>query len=214
MRRSLLIALLVLAAACGDAAGVEPAARAVAVETTGCGFAADRSGSGIATGGDLVVTVAHLVVRAEDVSVVTRAGQRLAAGVVALDTRSDVAVLRVEGLDMAPAEYSSAAAGDAGAIVAAERVAYEVLEVVDISIEEVLGTERFSRRGYKLDAATGTGDSGAGMYDADGAVVGMVFAVSADGDATWATSSRVVQRMLDGLVPEELRCDPDRSRIG
>jgi len=222
-----MMSFVVLAASCAGDAGtldeatsstVAAADRAVGVETTGCGFASGQSGSGIAIGGQLVVTAAHLVAQAEGVSVVTRTGRDYEARPVLIDTRVDLALLYIEELRLSPASLGSAPVGGTGLIVGGSTsgtVPYEVLQVADLTIEEVLGTDRFERGGYQLDAATRRGDSGAGMYDSRGNLIGMVFAVGEDRGTTWATSAVEIERLLEAYAPAAvLECDPATSRMG
>ncbi len=68
--------------------------------------------------------------------------------------------------------------------------------MVSLTIEEVLGTDLHSRRGYELDAETAAGDSGAGAYDNEGRLIGVVFATGRDGDSSWITSSIEIEDFL------------------
>lgn len=197
---------------------VSPSERAVTIDTTGCGFAADRMGSGVAVGDGLVLTVAHLVVRSDRLVVNEPAGGRVDAVVVAVDLELDLAVLRLPTNGLPAVESASSGAGASGLIVggaASGTVPFQVNDVVRISIEEILGSERHSRLGYKLDAITTTGDSGAGAYDEDNRLIGIVFATSDEGETTWITSSAVAEEFLaahkDARIP--IVCDPATSRL-
>src|SRR3712207_7031842 len=65
-----------------------------------------RSGSGVVYAPDRVLTASHVLEREEDLSVGTHDGRTLSARFVGRDPSTDLAVLRVEGLDAAatPAE--------------------------------------------------------------------------------------------------------------
>jgi hypothetical protein len=84
-----------------------------------------------------------------------------------------------------------------------------------VSIEEVLGTERHNRVGYEIDAATASGDSGAGAYDETDRLIGIVFATSADGATTWLSAGVEIQDFLAGVDADAapIVCDPDISRL-
>ncbi len=196
----------------------DPAARAVRIETTGCGFAADRTGSGVAVGDGLVLTVAHLVARADDIAVTLGDAGAVDAVVAAADLELDLAVLRVHENGVPPVAVSSAGRGDGGRIVggaASGTVPFEVTDVVRISIEEILGNERHKRLGYELAAVTTTGDSGAGAYDNENRLVGIVFATSDDGATTWITSSGEIEAFLAAHDPENaaIPCNEAASRL-
>lgn len=197
---------------------VAPAERAVTIDTTGCGLAADRMGSGVAVGDGLVLTVAHLVVRSDRLAVNETSGGRVDAVVVAVDLDLDLAVLRLPANGLAAIETASADTGAMGSIVggaASGTVPFQVNGIVRISIEEILGSERHSRLGYKLDATTTTGDSGAGAYDEDDRLIGIVFAISDEGETTWITSSAVAAEFLAAHADDRtpIVCDPDASRL-
>ena len=86
--------------------------------------------------------------------------------------------------------------------LASGTVGFEVRRVVDLSIEEVGGTERHRRRGYELAATTRDGDSGAGVYDAVGNLIGVVFASGPEDDTTWVTASNEIEQFLAGVEPD------------
>jgi len=196
----------------------DPAARAARIETTGCGFASDRTGSGVAVGDGLVLTVAHLVARADDIAVTLSDDAAVDAVVAAADLELDLAVLRVPENGVPPVETSAVGRNDRGRIVGGATsgtVPFEVTDIVRISIEEILGTERHKRLGYELAAVTTTGDSGAGAYDNDNRLVGIVFATSDDGATTWITSSEEIEGFLAAHETEgdTIRCDEATSRL-
>jgi hypothetical protein len=140
------------------------------------------------------------------------------AVVTAIDMDRDLAVLRLPPNDMPVIETSSAEVGAAGLIVGGATsgtVRFEVMDVVMLSIEEILGTDRHSRLGYELEAATTTGDSGAGAYDANDHLIGIVFATGQDGASTWITSSAEIEDFLaahdSDVTP--IMCDAAASQL-
>jgi S1-C subfamily serine protease len=187
------------------AAPVDPETRAVRIDTTGCEFSSGRFGSGVTVGGDLVITVAHLVARAETVTVSVAGGAEDEADVVAVDLRKDLAALRIAGAAFSEVGTVVADAGTSGSIVggaASGTVPFEVKRRVNLTIEDVLGTERHGRLGYEVSALTADGDSGAGAYDAEGRLVGIVFATGRDGATSWLTASDEVEAFLASVEPE------------
>ncbi len=83
----------------------------VAVELDGGG----RRGSAVVLEQDLLVTAAHVVLDARSVTV-TVADQHLGARVVFIDVARDVAVLRVDGLDVEPSDLHDTHEGAQGFI--------------------------------------------------------------------------------------------------
>lgn len=221
-------AILLAANGCGSdtsAGSGEPTAnefdaarRAARIETTGCGLAPDRTGSGVAVGDGLVITVAHLVARADAIEVTVGNGEAVEAAVTAVDLNLDLAALRIPSNGIPDIELSDAARGATGLIVggaASGTVAFEVKDVVSLSIEEVLGSARHSRSGYELRSVTTTGDSGAGVYDPEHRLIGIVFATGRDGESTWITSSAEVEGFLaeTGGDHTPIACNAESSRL-
>ncbi len=200
---------------------VSPADRAVAVSTTGCGDANDGEGSGVVIETGQVATAAHVVAGSAEVTVAD-GGREQQAWIVAFDPKRDLALLEV-----APAEGDAAiprlklreaSAGEEGLIVGATRsgtMDFVIASKTRIEIEEVRGTARTRRSGYQLEAMTEPGDSGAGLYDDAGHLVGVLFAVSTnDHGRSWAVSANEVEAFLDDeSVRGPVVCDPQQSKV-
>ena len=197
---------------------LDPVHRTVRIETTGCGLAPDRTGSGVAIGDGLVLTVAHLVARADNLAALVGNGESVGAVVTAVDLSLDLALLRIPPDEIPSIQMSSANEGTGGLIVGGATsgtVPFVVKEVVRLSIEEILGAERHSRLGYELEAATTAGDSGAGAYDGNNRLIGIVFATGQEGGSTWITASAEIEDFLAAHESDDplVECDPETSRI-
>ncbi|HVR31237.1 MAG TPA: trypsin-like peptidase domain-containing protein [Acidimicrobiia bacterium] len=192
----------------------DAASRSVVLTVAGCGDAFDSEVAGVVVAVDRVLTVAHAVVQADTIEVAAPQGA-FSGRVVAVDRRTDLALLAVDGLVAEEVVFGAASPGDRVAVrgLVSGEVEGEVVEVVDIGIEEALGTNRVERHGLRLRAGLVVGDSGAGVYAEDGALVGLVFAVNEDGSETaWATSAREIEELL--RAGEAMwTCDPGRSRL-
>ena len=215
-----LMLTVALAVACtsGTQTALAPADRAVRLSVGGCGASSRTTGSGIVFDDGLVITAAHTVARAGQIDVTYPDGSTVVAGVVAIDTERDVAALAVPIVDVNRPLIGTAEAGDVGQVVGgltSGTVDMTVVQYAKLSIEEVLGTERFSRLGYEIDAPTSEGDSGAGVYDPAGRLVGMVFAVSTNGGSTWATASQEIDQFVSTIDRQGAAyvCNQERSRI-
>lgn len=196
-------------ASIGEDAGspFDPEARAVRLKITGCELGSRaRFGSGVVIEDGLVVTVAHLIVDAETVEASVAGAPLGAATVAAVDLRKDLAALRVEDRGVPPAETSILDQGESGLIVggaASGTVPFEVRRRVNLTIEEILGTDRHARLGYEVAAVTADGDSGAGAYDAERRLVGLVFAVGKDGGTTWLTAGSEIEDFVASIGPSD-----------
>ncbi len=167
--------------------------------------------------------------QAADAEQPDRAEVEIPATVVAYDTLRDLAVVRIAADDVAsvsqlwseleaPTWRQPLAEGQTGVVVGAATSGDVQAEVVDrtiIEIDEVRGSRRSQRAGYLLEAVTRPGDSGSGLYDQQGRLAGLLFAVStADGARSWVTAADEIQAFLaDRSLAGSFECDPDRSRL-
>jgi S1-C subfamily serine protease len=183
----------------------ERAAPAVAVVRT---VAEDRQGTGTAfaiSRDGLALTAAHVVRRADRISVEFEPGRRLAARLVGYDARRDVALLRAE-------------AGAASVLRLADASALQVGEPVAV-ISNPRGRPKVLSTGALLDvglslpglvpgilirvsAEVAPGSSGGPVLNARGEVVGVVVAVSArpGAEGGLAVSSAAVAQALPALM--------------
>lgn len=223
----------------------DAARRAVVVATTGCGSAPASEGSGVALSPTTVLTAAHVVAGSTEITVrlrgddpivhpladggqATTDGERqppllsVDAVVVAYDTARDLALLELGGAGLAAptggVPLGDLATGDDGVIAGAGvsgDIAFTVTERTTIVIDEVRGTDRVRRSGYILAATTRPGDSGSGLYDDEGRLVGVLFAVSTEDEGrSWATAGSEIEAFLDDVqVAGSFACDVDRSRL-
>lgn len=153
-----------------------------------------------------MLTVAHLVVEAKSVDVYLSGEAYEDVPVLSADRRMDLAVLQIPRGDVSPVDMSAVEKGARGLVVggsASGTVSFEVKSVVELTIEEVFGSARHSRRGYELAAPTARGDSGAGAYDEHGGLIGVVFATGEDGAITWVTASSEIEEFLTGIDPSD-----------
>ena len=168
-----------------------------------------REGSGFGVGdGDLVVTIAHLMVGMEEPEVELADGRKLAAVTVAFDPANDLAVLRVPGAGLRALPLSEAAPdGTLGALLAWEAegapdpTPFRIDRPVTVRTEPVGGGDRIERPSWLLAADTEVGDSGAALVAAlDGRItaVGVAWGASrrGGGGVAYATRAGAVEALL------------------
>ncbi|MGI9611472.1 MAG: S1 family peptidase [Acidimicrobiales bacterium] len=200
---------------------IDPDARLLVVSTTGCGDAGAATASGVWLGDGDALTAAHVVAGSAEVSVASGGGPALPAVVVAYDTRRDLARLNFEPSAGAVATswptLVDLDVDDRGEIVGVTsgRVPFAVAEETIIDIDEVRTVGRARRHGYRLEATTSPGDSGAGLWSEDGELGGLLFAVSTDDDTrSWAVTAGEIDAFLaDDSLRGTWLCDPDRSKL-
>lgn len=210
----LLLAVGLVVASCSDdATPTDPAARAVTIHTTSCGHASGTSGSGVIVDRKTVLTAAHVVVGATEVVI---GEDRKPAIVVALDPTRDLAVLTSESVDASPVDLVELANGAEARIVGGSSsgdLEATVVRRAVMDVDDVRASTRSTRIGYELDAAITGGDSGAGVYDADGRLAAIVFAVPSERDgATYAVGRTEIESVLVA-DRRSFRCDPERSQL-
>ncbi len=184
-------------------------ASTVKVEGTAC--RSERDGSGFSVARDLVMTNAHVVAGVDDSFVVRPDGTRLAATPVAFDPDRDLALLSVPGLGQRPLSIADGAVGTTVAVFGHPEGQAEV-RVSPASVRQqvravgrnLYGTDVVRRSVYILAADLAPGDSGAGLVNEDGHVVGVAFAIAPDRDTTaYALSAEELRPLL-----EVARADP------
>ena len=186
--------------------GAEPAIRSasasvVRVLGTACGIGVE--GTGWVAKQGLVVTAAHVVAGEQDTIVALDSGGRFPAQVVAFDSRNDVAVLRVSGLDARPLPLVDPKPGAAVAVIGYPQNGPLTSTPGRIGRTAVVPSEDAYGRGPVLRAITALrgrvrhGDSGAPAVDADGAVETTVFAARRGARAGYGVPTSAVRRALD-----------------
>lgn len=219
------VAFAALAAVACTAAATEPVDsapgtdRAVAVSTTACGHTSKTVGSGVVVGDGLVLTAAHVVIGATDISLTTGA-RTTAASVVRLDRTTDLAVLAAPGLGngLGAIETAAALPGDPVTFHGASSgaVATTIGRALDLRVDDVRAATRSLRNGYDLDVRLMAGDSGGGVFDSADRLVAIVFSAPVASDTgrerTYAVGWEELDRILD--APDgRFVCDSSKSQL-
>ncbi len=175
----------------------------VRIDARGC--RQDFVGSGWVVQDGLVVTNAHVIAGADAVGVRHPGGDRFDAEVVRFDPASDLAVLRVAGLDR-PALPLTDVRPDAEGVVVGYPGGHSQPRVAPVVVREERRTvgrdiyreDRAERQVVFLSASLRQGDSGAPVVDQEGRVMGVVFAISPDRATTaYALAPSEVEALLD-----------------
>jgi S1-C subfamily serine protease len=183
-------------------AGVRQASASVLrVLGTACGLGI--SGSGWVAAPERVVTAAHVVAGQHDTTVEPAGGvPRLRAHVVFFDTRNDVAILRVPGLDLPTLELADAANGVSVAILGFPESGPYAATPARIGRTQVVfardsyGDGPVARTITSLRGNVRHGNSGGPAVDARGRVLATVFAARPGGDVGYGVGASLVRRGL------------------
>lgn len=175
----------------------------VKVLGTACGLGIE--GSGWVAGPGLVVTNAHVVAGENDTTVTVRSGATVDATAVHYDSDNDIAVLRVDAelpsLPIAP----DPSTGTAGAVLGyPDNGPYALSparlgDTSDVISEDSYGQGPIRRTISSLRGSVRSGNSGGPLVDADGRVLGTVFATTTSGrPGGFAVPDEVVRQALAG----------------
>lgn len=182
--------------------GVRPST--MNIEARGCGGI--NEGSGFVVEAELVATNAHVVAGSESLEIVLDDGaSRLPAELVAIDTGTDLALLRVPGLTRSPLPLGTAEDGTTAAVFGFPggqdqlRIAPAVVADDQIALgRDIYDRNVASREILILAADVRRGDSGSAVVDPAGRVVGVLFALAPDRPATaYALDVTELRRLLD-----------------
>jgi S1-C subfamily serine protease len=181
-------------------------ARASTVRVDADGGRSVYVGSGWVVDDGLIVTNAHVVAGSDAVQVRRTDGEFHPAQVIRFDEQSDLAVLRVDGIE-SPALPLGEVVEDGDAAVIGYPGGQSEPRVAPATVREerstigrdIYGSGRAERQVVYLAAELRQGDSGAPVINPDGEVVAVVFAISPDRRTTaYALSPSEVRAALDG----------------
>jgi len=163
-----------------------------------------QAATGIVYAPDLVLTADHVLEREEDLTIQTPDGRTLPATFVGRDPASDLAVLRVEGLNLSPVAKAEDAARVGQLILAVGRPSADG-PMASLGIVSAVGGPLRTEWGAALeqyirtDATPYPGFSGGPLVDAAGAVVGLTTTGLING-VTLGIPATIAWRVADSLT--------------
>jgi S1-C subfamily serine protease len=173
----------------------------------------DGGGSGVVITSDgFTLTSAHVVARTEGKGRASFVdGRELEFEVVGSDPLSDLAVLRVDGRDLVPAELGDAERLRVGQLVVAIGNPHGFTGSVTAGVVSALGRSLPTRSGANVrvvdnviqtDAALNPGNSGGALADGHGRVVGINTAVAGVGLGLAVPINTATRRIVGALMAE------------
>jgi S1-C subfamily serine protease len=168
----------------------------------GCSLV-DQLGTGVVLqSAGQIVTVAHTISGAAEITVVGADGTEHVATVSAFDKDSDLAVLDVPTLAAEPLTIGAVTTGPGNVLVwsrdgGAEARPVDVVKRLRITIEDIYTEETVKRTGLEIAGAIEIGDSGGPIVTGDGDVIGIVYANSRERDGVgFATDTDEIRNLL------------------
>jgi S1-C subfamily serine protease len=176
------------------------------------GRAADGAGSGVAISSDgYMLTSAHVVAGGNGLSATFSDGRELAGRVEGSDSLSDLAVVRVDERDLAPAQLGDADDLRVGQLVVAIGSPMGLAGTVTAGVVSALGRSLPTRSGsavrlvenvIQTDAALNPGNSGGALADGLGRLVGINTAVAGVGLGLAVPINDATRRIISALMNE------------
>jgi S1-C subfamily serine protease len=193
--------------------GVREARQSVLrVTGTACGLGIE--GSGWAARPNLVVTNAHVVAGTKDARVDRGDGEFRDARVVFLDTRNDVAVLRVAGLRARPLELTEPREGQAVAILGFPEngpftaTAGRIGQTGVVLTNDAYGRGPLRRTVTTLRGKVRHGNSGGPAVDGSGRVRTTIFAARVGSESGYGVPTAVVRKAIAGAGARAVSTGP------
>lgn len=160
---------------------VSPSVVGIAAYKSGSSFAPSSEGSGIIMTADgYIVTNAHVIENAVGITVVLENGDTYAAKVIGADSKTDLAVLKIEATNLVYAEFGNSdklergesvlAIGNPGGLQFAGSVTGGLISGINRSLSSAT---RYSTSYIQVDAAINPGNSGGALVNQYGQVIGI-----------------------------------------
>jgi len=174
---------------------------------TDAGHEAHPAAGFIVDPGGIVLSVAHAVSGADHVEVELSDGRRLPGSVIGRDTRTDLAAVRIEGIDNLPALHLGDSDGvRAGELVLALGHPYGLRQAVSLGIVSCKGPPpEGGPQDFDFiytDALINPGNSGGPLVNLAGEVIGVQDWAARNGSMGIAVPSDLVKLVLPRLVAE------------
>ena len=171
-------------------------------------FQSAGSGVVIDAKAGLIVTNAHVVENATEITVTTIEGRDYKATVVGSDTASDVAVVKVKDAKLAELPIGDSSKAEVGDFVLAIGNPFGLQHTVTYGIVSALGRSGINPDGYEdfiqTDASINPGNSGGALINLHGELIGVNSAILSRSGGNigigFAIPSNMVRSVVDQLV--------------
>ena len=166
-----------------------------------------QQGSGVVVADDLVLTNAHVVAGNRATTVTTDDGREVHAVVVGFDARRDLALVRARGLGLPTPERGSSDVDEGGAVIGYPEGGPQlesparIAEEITATGTDIYRSAETERSVFVLGAVLEPGDSGGPLFDRDGRVVGIAFAVDpGEASTAYALTDVEIDAGLQGFL--------------
>jgi len=171
-----------------------------------------KRGTGIAVGEiGVIVTVAHTIAGATRIVAIDEDGAEHLAAVRSFDPGADLAVLQIDGASSPGLRLGRAQPGGRAEVVTVRSkvgttgVPAVIEKFISVTIDDIYRHATAHRSAIELNAKIVNGDSGAGVLDGNGDVVGVIYAMSRTRPGVaFALDDRQILSILDAVRSGEV----------
>lgn len=164
------------------------------------------SGVVIESGQGYIVTNAHVVKGADEISIGLSDGRTLEATLIGTDPEVDLALLQVEAEDLTAIEYANSARLRVGDFVVAIGNPFGLNQTVTSGIVSALGRSGLGIEGYEdfiqTDAPINPGNSGGALVDLHGRLVGINTAIFAPSGGNIGIGFAIPANMVSAVTAQ------------
>lgn len=167
------------------------------------------AGSGVVFSADgFIITNHHVIENASEIFVRTHDGREFAATLIGSDERTDLAVIKVEATDLIPADFADSDTVRVGQTSVAignplGTLGGTVTHGIVSAMDRQITIEGHSMTLMQTSAAVNPGNSGGGLFSANGELIGIVNAKSTGMDIEglgFAIPANIVARVTSDLI--------------
>ena len=172
-------------------------------------YVTQGAGSGVIISEDgYIVTNNHVIEGASNIKVTLHDGTEVAAELVATDEQTDVAVIKIEKTGLIPVTFGDSSALNVGDLTVAignpmGTLAGSASEGIVSGLEREITVDGKTMTLIQTSASISPGNSGGGLFDQSGNLIGVVVAKSASSEAEglgFAIPSDLVKQVSDSLI--------------
>lgn len=181
----------------------------VSTDTWARQYVTEGAGSGIVYSEDgYIITNNHVIEGASTINVTFNDGKSYEASLVAADSQSDIAVLKIDADGLTPVSFNdsdSLSVGDLAVVIGNPlgTLAGTATEGIVSGLEREITIDGKSMTLIQVSASVNPGNSGGGVFDQQGNLIGLVVAKSSGSDVEglgFAIPSNTVQSVVKSLI--------------
>lgn len=181
----------------------------VSTDTWARQYVTEGAGSGVVYSSDgYILTNNHVIDGASSITVTFKDGSNYEAALVAADSQSDIAVLKISAKDLTPVtvnEDMGLSVGDLAVVIGNPlgTLAGTATEGIISGLEREITLDGKSMTLLQISASVNPGNSGGGVFDQYGNLIGLVVAKSSGSDVEglgFAIPADTVKDVADSLI--------------